>query len=125
MLIVRKEQMAVLEAYMAERFRSSLRKHLRAELREETRNLSDEQIKPLIEEGIQRGRQYGVTTERDLTLFVDLIFLHSPKFEDAPDMNWTKRILLNKELEGDAKMDLIYKQLAARQAPPEDSDQDY
>jgi hypothetical protein len=122
MLVIRKEQMAVLEACMAERFRDSVRKHLRTELREETRPFSDAQIRPMIEEGIRRGRQYGVTTERDLTLFVDLIFLHSPKFEDAPDMKWAKKVLLNRELEGDVKMSLIYQRLAARQASPETSE---
>jgi hypothetical protein len=115
--------MTVLEADTAKRFYDSLRKHLRTELHEETRALSDGQILPMIKEGVERGRQYGVTTERDLTLFVDLIFLLSPKFEDAPDMNWAKRILLNKEIEGGAKMGLIYKQLAARQARRESQDQ--
>jgi hypothetical protein len=123
MLVIRKEQMTVLEADTAKRFYDSLRKHLRTELHEETRALSDGQILPMIKEGVERGRQYGVTTERDLTLFVDLIFLLSPKFEDAPDMNWAKRILLNKEIEGGAKMGLIYKQLAARQARRESQDQ--
>ena len=115
MLTIRKEQLEVLEACMLARFCDRLRRHLRCELAEETRHRSDEELLPIIQAGIQRGRQYGIATERDLTLFVDLLFLHSPHFEEAPDMAWAKKILVNCELAGENKMSLIYQRLAAQQ----------
>ena len=119
MLVIRKEQMSVLEVAMASRFRGKLCEHLRQELPEETKTLPDPQLRSAVEEGIVQGRQYGITTERDLTLFVDLTFLLSPAFEHAPGMEWAKRILLNKEMDGETKMSLIYQKLAAAQQPPE------
>ncbi len=115
MLTIRKRQLEVLEAYMLERFCDRLRRHLRRELAAETRDRSDEALLSMIHAGIQRGRQRGVTTERDLTLFVDLEFLKSPHFEEAPDMAWAKTILENKDLDGETKMSLIYQRLAAQQ----------
>jgi len=117
MLIIRKEQLAVLEAHMLGRFRERLLRHLRIELPAETQTLADEQLFPMIDDGLRRGRGFGVTTERDLTLFVDLLFLHSPHFEEAPDMAWAKKILVNCELAGENKMSLIYQRLAAQQQP--------
>ena len=114
--------MAVLETRMAKRFRENVRKHLRTELAKETENVSDADLLRRIDEAIVRGRKYIVTTERDVMLFVDLTFILSQNFEDAQDMRWAKKILLNNELDGDVKLSLIYQQLAARQAPPESDD---
>lgn len=114
--------MAVLETRMAKRFRENVRKHLRSELAKETENVSDADLLRRIDEAIVRGRKYNVTAERDVMLFVDLTFILSQNFEEAPDMRWSKNILLNNELDGDVKLSLIYQQLAARQAQPENAD---
>ena len=121
MLIIRKEQLAVLEAHMLGRFRERLLRHLRTELPAETQSRTDEQLFAMIDDGLRRGRGFGVTTERDLTLFVDLMFLHSPKFDEAPDMAWARNILMNHELDGETKMSLIYQRLAAQQQPDPDT----
>jgi hypothetical protein len=122
MLVIRKEQMAVLDAYMARRFRDSIRRHLRRDLAEETKSIPDEDLLRRIDQGLERGRRYGLTTERELTAFADLTFIHGPNFEELPAMRWAKRILTNKELEGDVKMNLIFQRLAAQQAPAETAD---
>ena len=114
--------MAVLETRMAKRFRENVRKHLRTELAKETENVSDADLLRRIDEAIVRGGKYNVTTERDVMLFLDLTFILSQNFEDAQDMRWAKKILLNNELDGDVKLSLIYQQLAARQEPPESDD---
>jgi hypothetical protein len=122
MLTIRREQMVALEAHMTMSFREKLLSHVRQEFHEESAKMTDPQVLQMIDEGIRRSRTYAVTSERDVTLFVDLMFAISPRFEDASDMKWAQNILLNPELEGTLKMELIYKQLAARQAPPENPD---
>jgi hypothetical protein len=119
MLVIRKEQMAVLEAAVGKRFREQLQAHLRQEFVEQTQPLSDAQLREAIDEGIRRGRLYGITTERDLMLFVDLTFILAPKFEEARGMEFARRVLLNSELDGEEKMSLIYQQLAEQQQPAE------
>jgi len=121
MLVIRKEQSAILEAYMEKRFRKSMKEHVLRELPDETKNLSKEDLMQIIEEGIRRGKTYGLRSELELSLYIDLLFAHSRQFENAPNMQWAKRILLNKELEGEVKMDLIYQHLSADQAAKEAS----
>jgi len=124
MLTIRREQMTLLEAYMAKRFRESVFQHVRQALADETKDMPDQQVVHLIDQGIQRGRDYGLSSERDLISFVDLMFAISPTFENTPDMRWAKKILLDKTVEGDVKMSLIYQRLAALQSPIEEITED-
>lgn len=111
--------MAMLETRMAKRFRERVRVHLRRDLAKETEEISDPDLLRRIDAAIDSARRYGVTAERDVMLFANLTFILTPKFEDAPDLRWAKKILLDKELGGDVKMGLIYQRMAALQAPPE------
>ena len=117
MLTIRKEQMDRLEAHMSGRFRQELLQRLRSDLKEECRFRANDELLALIEEGIQRSRDYDITIERDIILYVYLMVLHGPHFEEAREMAWAKKILLKRDMAGEAKMSLIYQMLAARQAP--------
>ncbi len=105
--------MKTLEASVLENFRRTLLAHLRETFPEETKNLSDDALLKIIDSEIERGRIYQVTTQRAIMLFTDLRFFRTPHFEQAADMEWAKKILENKELDGEVKMRLIYQCLAA------------
>ena len=113
MLTIRKAQMAAFETLFARRFREDLKRHVRGEFPTQTQTLDDASLDKLISECINRGRIYEVTTERDLTLFVDLLFLAGQDFDHNRKMAWARRILLDKHLDGTAKMQAIYQRLAA------------
>ena len=115
MLIIRKEQKTVLEAYMSAQFRTRLLAFIRGNLREETRAQTDAELRKLIDEGITRSARYGITTERDISLYVSLMIQHSPHFEEKPDMQWAKRIQVKPELPGQTKLALITQMLDAQQ----------
>lgn len=115
MLTIRKQQMAVMEAHMRRRFQTDLLKRLRRDLRDETSATDDDQLLELIENGVLRAQRYGITIERDVSLYVVLMVLYSPHFEEREDMAWARKILLKPSLNGEAKMRLIYQMLAARQ----------
>lgn len=117
MLTIRRQQMAVLEAAMLVRFRARLLRDLRTDLPTETAKLPDKRLVEIINEGLLRSRRYGVTTERDVSLYVFLMVRHSPRFEETPEMAWAKKILLKPNLNGEGKMNLIYQLLAAREQP--------
>ncbi len=118
MLIIRKQQMDALAATMGRRFRETLKMHLRQDLREETGSLSDEMLLRRMDAAIARARQHGLSSERDLALFVDLDFTLGQNFENQRNEMWIKRILTQKETAAAAKMDLIYQRLAAQQTAP-------
>lgn len=123
MLTIRKEQMGVFETLFQERFRENLRLHLRGELAEETKGITDAELGRLIQVGIERARGYEITTERDITLFVDLMFLKGRDFDRDPTLPWVRTTLINKQLDGEAKMQAIFRRLAAfenRKAMPDE-----
>jgi hypothetical protein len=113
MLTIRKAQMDLFATHFAKRFRRELRLHVRTEFPIHTQTMTDVDLDRQIGEGLVRGRTHGLTTERDLMLFVDLPFLLGPDFERDPKRIWVRRILLNQTLEGSAKMEAIYRRLAA------------
>ena len=115
MLTIRKKQMATLEAHMRLQFRKDLLKRLRRDLRDETKEADDGHLLELIETGMVRARTYGITIERDVSMYVFLMVLYSPHFEEREDMGWAKKILLKPDLNGEGKMRLIYQMLSSRQ----------
>jgi hypothetical protein len=113
MLTIRKEQMAVFEAQFDRRFRASLLQHVRTDLPAESKPLSDPDLDSMITQAIERCRPYGVTSERDVALFLDLMLLKGRDFDREPKHRWMAKILQDKDLEGAAKMKAIYQRLAA------------
>jgi hypothetical protein len=113
MLIIRKTQMDLFATHFARRFREDLRHHVRGEFAAQTARMTDADLDKLIGEGLVRGRSHELTTERDLTLFVDLSFLLGVDFERDVRCGWVRRTLLNKSLDGPAKIEAIYRRLAA------------
>jgi hypothetical protein len=120
MLTIRKEQMAVFEAHFDRQFRAGLLRHVRTDLPTESKAMSDGDVDGMITQAIERGRPYGVTSERDVALFLDLMLLKGRDFDRDPKLRWMGNILKDKDLEGAAKMNAIYHRLAAlenRQPP--------
>ena len=124
MLTIRKQQMAVLEARLARQFRIGLRRHVREELEAEAKDITDSELDQMIQQAVERGRSYEVTAERDVSLFLDLMILKGRDFDRDPKFLWARKILVDKELDGAAKMKAIYGRLAVlenRNALPEET----
>ena len=100
---------------MNERFRQDLLQAARRDLTEETRDLPDEEILQIIDDGVVRGREYGISGVRDVSMFVYLMILYGRRFEEAPERRWAKKILLKHDMQAEAKMSLLYQMLAARE----------
>jgi len=113
MLIIRKEQMSVFETQFSRRFRDGLLEHVRTEFAESVKNLADPALQRLLDDAITRSLTYGVTAERDVALFADLLFLLGHQFDREARLGWARKILLDSSLDGEAKMKAIYSRLAA------------
>ena len=112
-MMVRQEQVNILEESMLQNFRKRLRLHLRETFPDQTKDISDDGLFTIIDAEVERGRGYNITTQRAAMLFTDLRFFQSQYFEDAPEMSWAKAILENSEIEGEVKLRLIYECLAS------------
>jgi len=77
-MIIRKEQLKVFSESMIENYKRRVEEHLRRSFRNECAQLTGLDIRGLIENGIVRSAKYGVVTERDVCLFIDLMFVFWP-----------------------------------------------
>lgn len=122
MLTIRKDQMAAFEVKLARKFRAQLRNHARNDLAAETEKISDLDLETMIDGALERGKGYGVTSERDVSLFFDLMILKGRGFDQDRKLSWIRKILTDETMEGSAKMNAIYMRIAAlenREAMPD------
>ena len=117
MLKIRPEQVAVFEDHQREKFETRTVAHLREIFPAETAEAEggEEEIRGWIRAGVERAESFGITRERDVTLFIDLDVGISAEFEKRRDMAWAREILED-ELPGTTKIDLIYELLPRKRS---------
>ena len=94
-------------------FRTRLDRHVRQVFPSETEQLGETATSRLIGVGLERARAHGPISERNISLFVDLMFGLGEDFETRPECAPLAVLLRDDRLSGDAKMFLVFKQLPA------------
>jgi|SRR6266545_2371971 len=111
MLTINNEQMAVFSDQMREEFIKRTLRNL-AELFPDDPAIKDEPaMRALIEYGIGRAQAYGISRQREVSLFIFLVKDLGADFEKRPENRWAEEILVDTELEEQEKMDVIYSRL--------------
>lgn len=104
MLVIRDEQMDTLQQHAEADFVRRIMSHLREHQDAEVYRLSDEELRARVEYGIEKARSYRITWEKEVTLFVQLMFSTAPDF-DMQDNIWV--ILTDEFEEPNEKMDYL------------------
>lgn len=86
MLIIRKDQEAVLEASARTRFVKRITQLIRVDCEAEVNDLSDADLEKQVEAGIARAGERGITWESSVYIFVSLIFVIGPHFDQHPQI---------------------------------------
>jgi len=120
MLRIRDEQMAVLRQDSLARFKERLMAHLRQEFPQESAPLDEAALRDFVDHGIQRASAYGITAQRDVCLYVDLMILHGRDVDRDPRHPEAARVLASKTLEPRQKLDRLHADLGAVPAAEED-----
>jgi hypothetical protein len=118
MLAIRKEQLDTLNAAMRERFIEKTLLHLREVFPEKTKAQEAKDLRAQVEGGIKRAASYRITGEREVTLFIDLLFGLGQDFDGRREFLRLQLILRDRELSQTNKMDLIYKKLEKANLAP-------
>ena len=115
MLVIRTAQTKAFEDASYRDFIHRMTKHLLETFPDESTQLSQEAgpaaIPSFIEETIQLGRRWGLTSERAVAGLLNLTMVYGRNFELGPEMDWTIDILEDAEMDGQAKIDLIFRLL--------------
>jgi len=110
MLIIRQEQMDVLNAYMNDKFTQELAVHIAKDFPEACQkySLDENNLRDFVQNGLARAKEmYGIDYKDDLTLFVECMVLLEPNFDQSDNFPWAKEILTDEKLNGAEKMEEI------------------
>lgn len=107
MLMIRSEQMQALGQSMRQRFVSRMADELPQRCPDEVKNLSHEDLRAMVDEGIDVAKQYGITDETDVRAFLWFIAQFGLDFSQTPETAWAGETLANDELSGFNKMTQI------------------
>lgn len=89
-------------------------KHIAKIFPDKFQEMGKEDALVIIHEGMEKSSGYGVKSERDVALFVDLMIGIGHNFDIIKETAWIRTILDDMELPPSDRMDLIYKQLPMR-----------
>lgn len=93
MLHIRKEQNEELGKIALKRFEDSMVKHIKEFFPKYYEVLGEPTVRKAIQYGIERAESYGFTSERDVCLYINLIFLLGSNFDTDLQLPWTAEIL--------------------------------
>ena len=105
MLVIRPDQMEVLQSAVEEEFVHRIARHLRSE-RVELGSIPPSDLYEMIRTGIARARGYGMQSENTLAAFVGLMFGVAPNFDDVPAI---RRVPTDPEVLPDARVDELWR----------------
>jgi hypothetical protein len=114
LVILRNEQLRLMGAALFDQYFEQVMAHLHEIFPLRLRAMGDEAARALAKRGLERGRSYGLTRERNLTLFVDLFFALGARWEESQGARWLRDLLADRSRSEDARIWLVYRRLPRR-----------
>jgi|ERR1019366_2191180 hypothetical protein len=93
MLTIRKEQMAVFSQEEARKFEERMLVHLRKFFPKECEAGGAAQLRETVKHGLKRAGSYGITAERDVCKYIDLMIVFGCDFDMDKQYPWAGEIL--------------------------------
>ena|SRR5579859_2530830 len=114
LIALRDEQLRAMGAVLEERYAGEVLAHVRSIFPGRVRALGEGPARALIRRALARGKEHGLSRERNLTLFVDLYFALGREWESLPGTLWLRKLLQDRSRGEDARIWLVYRRLPAR-----------
>ena len=100
MLRIRPEQMKVLDDDMLRKFEDKMVVHLNKFFHERCAKLGKDGTREAILYAIERAASYEIVSERDVCIYIDIMFEFGRDFDKDPKLPWAGKILNDKVLTG-------------------------
>ena len=88
-----------------------MHRYIEAAYPQDWRDLGPDQVTEVIELGITVAESYGITVERDVGYYIDLMFYLTFDFPDLKEAGWIRKILRSRKLTGTEKMAQVRQRL--------------
>lgn len=93
MLVIRAPQMQALSAHLRRQFSAQMRAHLREHFPSQTSAMSEPRLEAFVDKAIERARTHGLTSKRDVCLYLNVSMTLGASFEEAPSTAWAGEFL--------------------------------
>jgi hypothetical protein len=109
MLTIRREQLAVFEAAIIDKFLAKLEQHVRTFFPEQCKSIDSPAIRRVCEHGRTRAASYGIVSEQDVCKYINLMFTFGRDFDTDPEWPWAAQILTDRTVAGPTlRMNRLY-----------------
>jgi hypothetical protein len=93
MFTIRKQHMDACATVSMRNFEDRVLEHLRESYPGEVETRGELKTREAIREGTQKARGYGLVSEVDVVLYIDVMFRLGPDFDNHPKYPWAREIL--------------------------------
>ena len=107
MLTIRREQLHLLEQTGEAALEARMAAHVAKFFPVQARALGPERLIQVVRDGRHRAARYGLVREREVFLFLDLMFALSFHFDEHPKAPWARRILTNTSMTTTQRMERL------------------
>jgi hypothetical protein len=115
MLKILKEQADAFSAAAVRDFENRMVKHLRRFFRADCRILGEEGVRETIRHGVLRAAGYGIVSEHDVALYLNLMMALGRDFDRDPRLPWARAVLVDTSLpEPSRRMARLYRKTVER-----------
>jgi hypothetical protein len=111
MFVVREAQVQAMLEPMRRRFVEGTRAWLRGKYAGRLELVTDDDLRKLIRDGMDRAMKYGIDTEASMAQFIELDVAVAPNFEDQPQNGWLKGFLQNPQVQAAEKAQFVHRQV--------------
>jgi hypothetical protein len=108
MFRIRAEQVDAFRVAAVRSYEDRVAAHVERCFPQEFGDLGDLKVRRIIREGISRASNYGIVSERDVCLFIDLMVELGPNFDTDAEFPWASAILQDREEDGSEKIDRVF-----------------
>jgi hypothetical protein len=109
MLVIRSEQVTALEQSAVQGFVEQTLDHVRPHFPNHWRVVGEERLAEVIRLGVERADEYGLTSRRDVTLYINLMLLLGSRFDRDPQLPWAAATLTDPAIsDPQARIDRTY-----------------
>ena len=115
-LVIREAQLEVFRGEAGAGFRRRVGRHLKEHFPDDCADLGEEGLREAVQHGVERAAANGLRVERDVCLYLGLMFLFGPSFDE--DLSWAGQIL------GDERLDTAEERINALWVAGEEQLQD-
>lgn len=119
MLVIRDRQMDSLEKHAHEQFERRMTSHLKRFFPSEYEKAGEPATTEMIRRGIQNASGLGFKSERDVCLYLSLMYVFGEDFETNPELGWVPAILGDEAIDDPSeKIERLYEAAAKHQQKP-------